>query len=189
MKALAVIDMQNDFVLQKGKLPVPGAPDIVETVRYCIERAREKGIKIIFTRDWHIEGDEEFKTWPEHCIAGTKGAEIVEPLRPLAHGSFTSTMPAEDDIIISKQTISAWPKAEVAMAEVDEVFVAGVATEYCVKAFVDGALDRGKKVTLIVDAIKGVDEIPSVNKTRGSVTVACMEMARRGAGDIFSDDF
>ena len=41
MKALVVIDVQNDFILKRGKLPVPGAVDIVETIRYCIEKVRE----------------------------------------------------------------------------------------------------------------------------------------------------
>ena len=177
MKALIVVDAQYDFMTALGKLPVPGAQDIIETIRYCIEKAREKGMKVIYTQDWHAEQDIEFKIFPEHCIKGTRGAEIVDPL-----------MPRDGDCVIRKSKISAWPEIETVLADVDEIFVTGVATEYCVKAFVDGCSQREKIVRLIVDAIKGVDEIPGVNKTKGNVAIACLKMGRSGVGYMFSDD-
>ncbi|ADH63029.1 isochorismatase hydrolase [Allomeiothermus silvanus DSM 9946] len=81
--ALIVVDMQNDFVEPEGALFVPEAPKTLPAIRRLLERAREAGVKVVYTQDWHPEEDPEFKIWPRHAVQGTWGAQIVDELRPL----------------------------------------------------------------------------------------------------------
>ncbi|MGC9192154.1 MAG: cysteine hydrolase family protein, partial [Conexivisphaera sp.] len=61
--ALLVIDMQNDFVDPRGRLFVPSAPETVPRVKLLIERARSSKIPVLYTQDWHLPDDPEFKIW------------------------------------------------------------------------------------------------------------------------------
>jgi len=81
-KALLVIDMLNDFLLEGAPLKVPKGREIVSALKRRIEEARKEGIPIIYICDSHDEDDEEFKVWPPHAISGTKGAEIIKELKP-----------------------------------------------------------------------------------------------------------
>ena len=83
MKTLIVIDMQNDFIT--GPLGTPEAQAILPNVKKKIEEYRERGEKIIFTRDTHFKetylGSLEGRKLPvEHCIAATNGWQIVDGL-------------------------------------------------------------------------------------------------------------
>ncbi|KGQ21191.1 nicotinamidase [Thermus filiformis] len=81
--ALIVVDMQNDFAHPEGALFVPDAPKTIPVIRRLLDEARARGVRVVFTQDWHREDDPEFRIWPVHAVAGTWGAEIVEELRPL----------------------------------------------------------------------------------------------------------
>ncbi len=80
--ALVVVDMQNDFAHPKGTLFGPEAQAIIPTIANLVRRAREAGVRIVFTQDWHGEDDPEFALWGEHAKADTWGAKIVEGLEP-----------------------------------------------------------------------------------------------------------
>ncbi len=80
--ALLVVDMQNDFVDKGGKLYVPDAEKTVEPIKTLISKFRENGSLVIYTQDWHMKDDPEFKIWGEHAVAGTWGAEIFPPISP-----------------------------------------------------------------------------------------------------------
>ncbi|MEM0113783.1 MAG: isochorismatase family cysteine hydrolase, partial [Metallosphaera sp.] len=80
--ALLIIDMQNDFVDERGKLYVPQAKSTIPSIRRLIDLTRKEGGEVIYTQDWHLKDDPEFKIWGEHAVAGTWGAEIVEELAP-----------------------------------------------------------------------------------------------------------
>ncbi|GEM87793.1 cysteine hydrolase family protein [Meiothermus granaticius] len=80
--AVIVVDMQNDFVEPEGALFVPEAPATVANIQRLLERARVAGVKIVYTQDWHPEGDPEFTIWPRHAVQGTWGAQIIAPLKP-----------------------------------------------------------------------------------------------------------
>ena len=175
MKALVIVDMQNDFVNEGGKLVVPGARDIIPNIQALINAAKEKGIKIIFTRDWHPVDSAEFKVWPPHCIQGTDGAKIIDEFAD-----------AELNVLIDKDELSAWTNPQLKELfienEAHEVIVCGVATEYCVKAFVDGASISGMDINLVVDAISGVE------LAKGNIVAATMVMACSGAVPITTKD-
>jgi nicotinamidase-related amidase len=80
--ALLVIDMQNDFVNPDGALVVPDASDTVPRIQELLASAREQEMPIAYTQDTQVEGDPEFDIWPEHCVKGTWGWQIIEELAP-----------------------------------------------------------------------------------------------------------
>ncbi len=80
--ALIVVDMQNDFAHPQGALFVPEAPKSVPAIQSLLRKAREAGVRVVYTQDWHREDDPEFRIWPVHAVAGTWGAEILEELKP-----------------------------------------------------------------------------------------------------------
>ena len=78
------VDTQNDFMLQDGKLPIPGAEGIVGNLKLLTDYAINKNILVVNTKDWHDSNTEEisdnpnFKdTFPEHCMAGSSGADLI----------------------------------------------------------------------------------------------------------------
>jgi len=157
MKALIVVDMQKDF-MPGGSLPVPEADRIIPKVEEYIRKFKENGALIIATRDWHPENHISFKEqggpWPKHCVQNTEGAKFVVKL-------------PEDAIIISKadkpdkEAYSGFEGTNLAEIlknkGVNEVYICGVATEYCVKATALDALKYGFDVYILRDAIKGID--------------------------------
>lgn len=152
-KALLIVDMVHDFVDENGALPVKGAIDLVDNINLLRDAAEKKGYAVIYANDAHDYDDKEFQTWPRHSVSGTYGAKIIEDLTPKY----------KNDIIIEKQDLSFLTNkyANQILKErgIRELYVTGVATEYCVK---NGALDAirlGYAVNLVTDAIAGVGEI------------------------------
>ena len=80
--AVLVIDMLNDFVLEGAPLQVPGARELAERIAPFLEKARERGVPVIYVCDHHDPDDAEFKRWPKHCVKGTPGAKVVDVLAP-----------------------------------------------------------------------------------------------------------
>jgi nicotinamidase-related amidase len=81
--ALIVVDMQNDFVKPDGgKLVVPAAAETLAAQQRLLAAARAQGVRIAYTQDTHLEGDPEWKIWPEHCRKDTWGWQIVDELKP-----------------------------------------------------------------------------------------------------------
>lgn len=80
--AVLVIDMLNDFVLEGAPLQVPGAMELAQRIAPFLEEARKRGVPVIYICDHHDPDDEEFRRWPKHCVRGTEGAKVVDPLRP-----------------------------------------------------------------------------------------------------------
>ncbi len=161
--ALIVVDVQNDF-MPGGALPVPEGDKVVPVLNEYIEIFEKKGLPVFFTRDWHPENHISFKghggVWPPHCVQNTEGAMFHKDLR----------MPLDNKFIISKGTspdFDAYSGFQGTVLEsllrergVRRVFVGGVATDYCVKNTVLGAIDLGFQAFLLLDAVKGVDVNP-----------------------------
>ena len=80
--ALVVIDMQNDFVDPQGALFVPTAPATLPAMAQLLQTARQSGVKVVYTQDWHTAHDPEFAIWPPHAVQDTWGAQIVPQLQP-----------------------------------------------------------------------------------------------------------
>lgn len=180
--ALIIVDVQVDFC-PGGALPVPEGDKIVPVINEYIVKFSSAGALIVVTRDWHPPNHISFKTqggpWPPHCVQGTKGAEFHPDLK----------LPA-GTIIISKATdpmkeaYSGFEGTDLAErlreAGVRRVFVAGLATEYCVKATVLDALKYGFETFLLEDAVRGI--------SLGDVERAIKEMLEKGAKKIKLSD-
>jgi nicotinamidase/pyrazinamidase len=96
-EALLVIDMLNDFVLPGSPLEVPAAKTIIPVIRNEIDKAHAVGNPVIYVCDAHEPADREFRKfgWPAHAVKGTRGAEVIEELKPAA-----------EDTVIYKKTHS-----------------------------------------------------------------------------------
>ena len=139
------VDTQLDFVSPAGALYVPGAEKripVIAALNRCAPR-------LVSTVDAHSENDDEFRTWPHHCIAGTLGqrkpCELLVP----------------PQIIFAKTTTDAFlnPKLLPLLAELaaDRYVVYGVVTEICVRFAALGLLSTGKAVDVVTDAVELLD--------------------------------
>ena len=180
--ALLIVDVQNDFC-RDGALEVPDGDLIIPTLNRLISSYSRLGDSIFVSRDWHPVDSKHFVEyggiWPTHCIAGTHGAEFHRDLE----------LPP-DAIIVSKgqsrlsDGYSAFDghtsggklfQDELDNRAIRRLYVAGLATDYCVRHSVLDALRTGLNVNLVTDAIAGVDRHP------GDVERALSEMIEAGA--------
>ncbi|WP_456435839.1 nicotinamidase [Thermovibrio ammonificans] len=156
--ALIVVDVQNDF-MPWGALPVNGADSIIPVVNRYLKLFSEVGLPVLATRDWHPENHVSFKEnggiWPRHCVQWSEGAAFAKGLE----------LPPETFIINKgdRPELEAYSGFQGTLLEqllrergVRRVFVCGVATDYCVKNTVLGALNLGYSCVLLADAVKGV---------------------------------
>lgn len=176
--ALIVVDVQNDFC-PGGALPVPGGEGVVRV----INTLQMKFHTLCFTRDWHPQDHCSFsdepqftdKSWPPHCVQDSPGAEF--------HGDLH--VPS-DVIIVSKGTdsdkeaYSGFEGTDLAgqlrAAGVKRVFVAGLATDYCVKATALDAVKAGFETVLVGDGCRGITEETSARalaEMRAAGVVTC----------------
>jgi nicotinamidase/pyrazinamidase len=180
-KALLVVDVQNDFC-PKGKLAVFKGDAVVAPLNRYIRLFARKELPIFFSRDWHPKKTHHFRSfggqWPVHCVQNTQGARFHPKL----------SIPKEA-ILISKgidssqDGYSAFQGADVnnaalehllKMFGVTELFIGGLATDYCVKYSALDARRLGFKVRLLIDAVRGV------NLKASDSTDAVKEMKRSG---------
>lgn len=163
------IDTQFDFIAPKGALYVPESKEIVKNLKRLVECARKNKIVIVATADAHTPNDPEFKTFPPHCIKGTRGQQKIEATKQKApfvlEVGYTGKIPAnKSEYLIEKQSYSFFsnPRADELLSKLktkrDTAVVFGVATDYCVKSAVEGLLERNWKVFLVEDAIKEISE-------------------------------
>jgi nicotinamidase-related amidase len=127
MKALVVVDMQNDFIT--GSLGSPEAQAIVPNVKKKIEEAAKNGDLIIYTKDTHfqdyLETKEGKKLPVEHCLIDSDGWQIPDELLPPVGYTNTDT--------IEKYTFGSLLLAELlARVECDEIELVGLCTDICV---------------------------------------------------------
>lgn len=167
MKTVFVdIDTQFDFLFPAGALYVPGAEKRFPQLRRLRQHAETHGITLLSTADAHLEDDEEFRTWPHHCIAGTFGqhrpAELLmrAPVIVPAVTTVAAGIANAPQIIVEKRALSFFsnPNTEALLhsLEADRYVVYGVATEYCVGLGALDLLKTGKRVEIVTDAIEGI---------------------------------
>lgn len=183
-KALLVVDMQNDFC-PSGALGVPEGDRVVPVLNKYIEIFRQAGLPIYFTRDWHLPVTVHFKpyggVWPPHCVQGTPGAEFHPDLAvpPRAVIMSKGDDPKQD----SYSAFSGHDEKGRSLAEVlredgvSHFYIGGLATDYCVRQTSLDAVKDGFEVTVLIDAVKGVDLSPGDSeraleevKSKGALT-------------------
>ena len=180
--ALLVVDIQNDFC-PGGALGVPEGDAIIPRVNRTIGLFGRRGLPVIFTRDWHPRETKHFKefggAWPVHCVQGTKGARFHLDLEiPKGAMVLSKGMDQEVDSYSAFQAFTVQGRdLESALHElgVDELFICGLATDYCVRATALDGVRRGLTIRVLRDAIRGVEV------KRGDSENAIKEMRAHGA--------
>lgn len=158
-RALLLVDIQNDFC-RGGALAVPESDQIFATVNAWIERAEDNGWLVIASRDWHPVDHISFVgrggPWPEHCVQDTPGARFHTDMQLPDNAVRVSKGTAFD-----RDAYSAFDGTDLASflrrQQVQQLYVAGLALDVCVRATVLAALDHGFAVDLLPDGTRGVE--------------------------------
>lgn len=189
--ALVVVDMLYDFI--DGSLACQNAENAVaQTLKYIDKQTSGQGgeeheildmFPILFIRDHHPADHSSFKEyggiWPSHCVAGTRGGEIHADLIPYVNEELTFDK-GYDKAVEQYSGFEGVNNAGQSLGEVLElldttdVYVCGIATEYCVRNTCEDLLKAGLKVHLLKDCIAYVDHEGHVK--------ALEEMASEGIG-------
>ncbi len=188
--ALLVVDVQNDFC-PGGALAVPGGDEIIPVLnKYTAEFSR-RGSPVFFSRDWHPPKTSHFAAyggkWPEHCVQNTAGADFHRNLEIPEEAVIVSKgMDPEEEGYSAFDAVSSEGIPLLQLLEdleINELFVGGLAADYCVKATVMESLKHGFGTYLLVDATKGVNVEP------GDTKKAIAEMFESGAAGIDLERF
>ena len=201
MKALILVDIQNDF-LPGGALTVPDGDAVIPITN----KLQPTFPLVVATQDWHPANHGSFAAshpaknvfeqielnglpqtlWPVHCVQGTRGAELAEKLN---RDRIAKIFPKGTDAGIDSYSglfdnghrkstgLGEWLKAK----GVTEVFVCGLATDYCVKFTALDAVQMGFKTHLIEDASRGVnlrpDDVKNAIKEMKCAAIAVVQSA------------
>ncbi len=198
------VDTQFDFMQPEGRLYVPGAETIIDTVSEVRRLALDNGSSILADVDWHTPDNPEISdhpdyktTFPPHCMAGEPGSERVGyigtrpigfvPVEEMDAANLRRLAEKEPfHIVIRKQSLSVFdnPNTDrlVDAIEPKQVVVFGVAFDFCVSYVVKGLAKRsGTGLTLLRDAVKGLQSRPDDE--------ICDEFRRMGVAIVTFDEF
>ena len=169
------VDTQLDFMYPAGALYVPGAEKIVAQIAALNSFAGAQGIPLVSTMDAHTENDPEFQAWPAHCVAGCIGQHKPESTL-LTRRVVVPNMPAAvavesaQQILLEKQTFDCFTNVNLARLleglGAERYVVYGVVTEICVKLAAWGLLKTGKRVELVTDAVRSLNDAASAEMSK-----------------------
>ncbi|MGA7225535.1 MAG: isochorismatase family cysteine hydrolase [Candidatus Acidiferrales bacterium] len=187
------VDAQEDFMKPGGKLYVPGAEKILPNLRRLTNAAREGRVFLVSHGCIHDADDPEFAQFPPHCIRGSAGAKLVPEALSDNFVAIPNDRSAElpenlaqyQQIVLEKQTLDIFQSrhAESLLTRLPrdaEFIVFGVVTEYCVRLAAKGLLERGRRVSVVRDAIE------TLNPEESKRTLD--ELKTLGASLIATDD-
>lgn len=178
MKALLIVDVQNDFCTG-GALAARGG----EEVAPVINKIADKFDLVVASKDWHPEKTVHFDKWPEHCVQGTHGAAF--------HPDLNTTI---IDQVVEKGTAdvddgySAFEATNLDLANyfkskgIDTLYISGIATDYCVLFSALDAIKEGFETFVVEDAVR------AVNLKDGDAQRALKKMEQAGCVRILSKD-
>lgn len=135
---LVAVDVQNDFI--DGSLAVTEGAQVVEPLNDVAKAVRASDGTALFTRDWHPASTPHFETWPVHCVAGTEGADFHPDLDVQGNDIVINKGMEQTDGYSGWEGIGAGEETLETLItprtpeEKVQVFVGGLATDYCVKA-------------------------------------------------------
>jgi nicotinamidase/pyrazinamidase len=177
MKTLIIVDIQNDF-LEGGSLAVPNGNDVIPV----LNEIQKDFDLIVATQDWHPQnhksfaaehpGKNEFEVidlnglqqvlWPVHCVQGSFGAEFHQDLeKNNIEAIFRKGMEREIDsysgFYDNGKRKNTGLFGYLKDRKVSEVFIAGLAADFCVYFTANDALDLGFKTTIIEEASKPIN--------------------------------
>jgi nicotinamidase/pyrazinamidase len=199
--ALLVIDVQNGF-LPGGSLAVEDGDQVIPV----INRIAKGFANVVMTQDWHTAGHISFASthpgkkpfeaidlpygkqvlWPDHCVQGTDGAALSKDLS-IPHAALVVRKGFHKDIDSYSAFTEADGKTTTGLAaylkarKLQRLFVAGLATDFCVAWTALDARKAGFEAYVVEDACRGID-------TQGSMAKAWADMAKAGVKRIQSSD-
>lgn len=201
MKALLIVDLQNDFC-PGGALAVPDGDTIVPTVNKLVNVFDT----IIQTQDWHPaghlsfasshDGKEPYDTvemdygtqvlWPDHCVQGSMGAEFHPELNTLKtqviiRKGFRKAIDSYSTFYENDQETTTGLTGYLSQRGITDLYTVGLATDFCVKWSILDGIDEGFNMHIVEDAVKGID-------LEGSLDAAWDEMREKGVNIVTSDD-
>jgi nicotinamidase/pyrazinamidase len=163
MRALIVVDVQNDFC-EGGSLAVDGGGDVARAISRFLQDGSGYA-HVVATNDYHVDPGSHFSdepdyasSWPRHCVVGTQGVRFhpdlditrVEAIfRKGTHAAAYSGFEGVDD---AGTPLSDWLREH----DVDEVDVVGIATDYCVRATAADAARAGFATRVLLGLTAGV---------------------------------
>lgn len=193
MKALLIVDVQNDFC-PGGALAVPGGDEVIKPINNLMDHFD----CVVQTQDWHPEDHHSFASnhtdkepfstvemeygeqvlWPDHCVQGTEGAEFhpdlrTQPSQLIIRKGFRKGIDSYSAFFENDHETVTGLHGYLQARGVNELIVTGLATDFCVKWSVLDALKLGYDVTLVKNAVRGID-------MDGSVETALKEMKDAG---------
>jgi nicotinamidase/pyrazinamidase len=168
------VDTQVDFMSPGGKLYVPRAEEAARAMARLVEAARATGVPHVASADDHELTDAEISeqpdyvaTDPPHGLRGTRGAEKIEETRqldpvPLALTPVPGRWLQGREFLLLKKSFDVFTNPNVdALLELlapAEIVLFGVATDVCNDAAIRGLTERGRSVTFVEEASRGLDE-------------------------------
>lgn len=156
MKALLIVDVQNDFC-PGGTLAVKDGDRVVPVINGLMDRFD----LIVASRDWHPRETAHFEKWPPHCINDTKGADFHPDLnRGKIHEVFLKGTGDEDDGYSAFEATNVDLEKYLMAHGVSELYITGLATDYCVKSSAIDAARKGLNTIVISDAVRAVNVTP-----------------------------
>jgi len=176
-KALIIVDVQNDFC-PGGSLAVASGDEVVAPLNELAKEFLDRGEPVFKTRDWHPARTKHFAasggTWPIHCVQGTRGAQFHADL--IDDPRITIISKGTDESADGYSGFDGTNLAQLLREKgVAEVWVGGLATDYCVKHTVLDARREGFEVKALADAMRSVN----VNSNDGASAIE--EMKASGA--------
>ncbi|MEW1951196.1 isochorismatase family protein [Pseudarthrobacter sp902506025] len=191
-RALIIVDVQNDFC-EGGSLAVPGGAAVAGAISEYLDAHHSEFDHVVATQDWHIDPGSHFsdtpdykESWPRHCVAGTRGAELHPDLDTeyvdayfrkgqfaAAYSGFEGLLAPEDAVPTGERQPGGLPGAQAQLEadedaiglddwlqshDVEDVVVVGIATDYCVKATALDAIQAGYGVTVVRSLTAGIAE-------------------------------
>ena len=163
MRALIVVDVQNDFC-EGGSLAVDGGGDVARAISRYLQDGNGYA-HVVATNDYHVDPGSHFSdepdyasSWPRHCVVGTQGVRFHPDLdltrveavfRKGTHAAAYSGFEGVDD---AGTPLGDWLREH----DVDEVDVVGIATDYCVRATAADAAGAGFATRVLLGLTAGV---------------------------------
>src|ERR1700727_1477078 len=199
--ALLVIDVQNCF-LPGGSLAVKDGDQVIPV----INRIAKSFANVVMTQDWHTAGHISFASthagkkpfetidlaygkqvlWPDHCVQGTEGASLSKDLS-IPQAELVIRKGYHKDVDSYSAFTEADGKTTTGLAaylkarKLQRLFIAGLATDFCVAWTAMDARKAGFEAYVIEDACRGID-------TQGSLAKAWADMAKAGVKQVQSSD-
>ena len=162
MRALIVVDVQNDFC-EGGSLAVAGGALVAQKITDLL--VEHDYAHVVATKDYHVNPGDHFSddpdyqhSWPPHCVVGTSGEDFHPSFNPVLaeavfhkghHSAAYSGFEGHTD---DGTGLEDWLRAR----GVDAVDVVGIATDYCVKATAADAVAAGFNTRVLLDFTAGV---------------------------------